>query len=70
VQSALGDYQDSVVARDRLRQVGIAAHLDGLNAFTFGRLHALEEQRAERALAAGALALERLPRRGKRWLRA
>ena len=49
VQEALGLHQDSVVARARLREYGMQAHLDGDNAFTFGRLHALEQARAERA---------------------
>jgi CHAD domain-containing protein len=34
----LGEYQDSVVARPRLRELGVAAHLAGDNAFTFGVL--------------------------------
>lgn len=49
VQETLGIHQDSVVARARLREYGMQAHLDGDNAFTFGRLHALEQGRAERA---------------------
>jgi hypothetical protein len=28
--------------------MGVQAHLDGDNAFTFGRLHALEQARGER----------------------
>jgi CHAD domain-containing protein len=51
VQEALGVRQDSVVARQRLREYGMQAHLDGDNAFTFGRLHALEQARADRATA-------------------
>ena len=51
LQEALGVHQDTVVARGRLRQYGMQAHLDGQNAFTFGRLHALEQARAERAEA-------------------
>lgn len=49
VQETLGIHQDSVVARARLREYGMQAHLDGDNAFTFGRLHALEQARADRA---------------------
>ena len=48
-QSALGDHQDSVVARAALRHYGVEAHADGANSFTFGRLHALEEERARLA---------------------
>jgi CHAD domain-containing protein len=47
IQTALGVHQDSVVARQRLRELAMQAHLDGDNAFTFGRLHALEQARAE-----------------------
>ena len=45
VQEVLGDHQDSVVSRDLLRQLAVQVHLDGGNAFTFGRLHAAEEVR-------------------------
>ena len=47
VQEVLGDHQDSVVARDLLRQLAIQVHLDGGNAFTYGRLHATEEHRGD-----------------------
>lgn len=49
VQDVLGEHQDSVVLREQLRQMGVQAHLDGENAFTFGRLHALEQARADQA---------------------
>ena len=45
----LGDHQDSVVARDLLRELAVEVQLDGGNAFTFGRLHAAEEYRGERS---------------------
>ncbi|MGW6278888.1 CYTH and CHAD domain-containing protein [Kribbella sp. NPDC055071] len=45
VQEILGEHQDSVVARDLLRGLAVQVHLDGGNAFTFGRLHAAEENR-------------------------
>jgi CHAD domain-containing protein len=51
VQKALGQHQDSVVARQVLRDLGVRAHLSGENGFTFGRLHALEEAGAERCVA-------------------
>ena len=47
VQEVLGTHQDTVVIRTTLRELGVAAHLDGENAFTYGRLHALEQARAE-----------------------
>ncbi|MFJ3585036.1 CHAD domain-containing protein [Streptomyces sp. NPDC090127] len=43
VQSLLGDHQDSVVARDALRELGIQAHAAGESAFTWGLLHGQEE---------------------------
>ena len=42
VQELLGDHQDAVVARPVLREIGIQAHLDGENGFTFGILHERE----------------------------
>jgi hypothetical protein len=39
VQELLGDHQDAVVARPVLREIGIAAHLDGEDGFTYGLLH-------------------------------
>ncbi|KRF40226.1 hypothetical protein ASG96_04785 [Terrabacter sp. Soil810] len=50
-QKVLGAHQDSVNARGRLRELGVQAHLAGDNSFSFGRLHALEQVRAERAEA-------------------
>jgi CHAD domain-containing protein len=43
IQELLGEMQDTVVARELLRDLGVRAHLAGENGFTFGRLHALEE---------------------------
>ena len=37
------------MARAALRHYGVEAHADGANSFTFGRLHALEEERARLA---------------------
>ena len=51
MQEALGLHQDSVAARQRLREYAVQAHLDGDNPFTLGRLHALEQARAERSEA-------------------
>jgi CHAD domain-containing protein len=47
VQETLGDHQDSVVERVWLRDLGMRAHLAGENGWTFGRLHALAEARAQ-----------------------
>jgi CHAD domain-containing protein len=39
LQSSLGTHQDAVIARNTLRELGVRAHLEGENAFTFGLLH-------------------------------
>jgi CHAD domain-containing protein len=48
VQSVLGDHQDSVLARQAARDLGIGAHLAGENAFTYGLVHERELHHAER----------------------
>jgi CHAD domain-containing protein len=47
VQQRLGEHQDTVMSRTTLREYGVRAHLNGENGFTFGRLHALEQTRAD-----------------------
>ena len=49
VQEDLGRHQDSVLARDRLRQLGAALDQEGENGFIFGVLYGLERRHAERA---------------------
>lgn len=49
VQKILGEHQDSVVSREYLRRMGAAAVGSGQNGFTYGRLHALEEEHGETA---------------------
>jgi CHAD domain-containing protein len=39
VQTSLGAHQDAVIARNTIREIGVRAHLEGENAFTFGLLH-------------------------------
>jgi CHAD domain-containing protein len=63
IQKALGVHQDSVLARRALREYGVAAHLAGENAFTFGRLHGLEQARAVDAERAFRRAWQALPHR-------
>ena len=46
LQDVLGDRQDTVVTRELCRTLGLAAFAAGENAWTYGRLHALEEARA------------------------
>jgi CHAD domain-containing protein len=52
LQDVLGELQDSVVAREVLRRVGVEAHLDGENGLTYGLLLGLELGRSERAVTA------------------
>lgn len=53
LQTLLGDHQDSVMAREALRDLAFQAHEAGESAFTYGLLYGREERRAE--LAEGAL---------------
>jgi CHAD domain-containing protein len=46
VQSVLGDHQDAVIARQVDRELGMAAHLAGENAFTYGLLYNADDQTA------------------------
>ncbi|MDX3224237.1 CYTH and CHAD domain-containing protein [Streptomyces sp. ME19-01-6] len=46
LQELLGDHQDSVVAREALRELAVQAHGAGESAFTFGLLYGREEARA------------------------
>jgi CHAD domain-containing protein len=49
VQDVLGDRQDTFVTRPLCLQLGLQAFAAGENAWTWGRLHALEEARCEGA---------------------
>ena len=49
VQEVLGVLQDTTVTRELCRRLAVTAAAAGENGFTFGRLHALEQARAERA---------------------
>jgi len=51
LQEVLGEHQDGVVTRDVLRELAVIAYGAGENGFTFGRLHGLEQARAEAAAA-------------------
>ena len=71
LQELLGEYQDGVVSRGLLRDLGIRAHAaEGESAFTFGILLGLEQSRADDAHLALDGAWEQLSRpRNRRWLR-
>jgi len=47
VQTVIGDHQDTVIARQAARDLGIGAHLAGENAFTYGLLYERELHQAE-----------------------
>jgi CHAD domain-containing protein len=66
VQGALGEHQDSVMARRVLRDHGARAHTAGHNGFTLGRLHAQEEHRGATTVRDFEAAWERLPTKGLR----
>lgn len=53
VTRVLGDAQDSVVAQGWLRALAAEAARTGVPSYSFGRLHALEEQRERDALRRG-----------------
>lgn len=69
VQVALGEYQDSILARTLLGELGAGAQLAGENGFTFGLLYGLESARAERAEATYDQLWQVLAHERSRWLR-
>jgi CHAD domain-containing protein len=70
VQSVLGDHQDSVIARQAARDLGVGAHLAGENAFSYGLLHEREAHQAGRLQAQARHVWRRAARsRYRRWLR-
>ncbi|QWZ09888.1 CYTH and CHAD domain-containing protein [Nocardioides panacis] len=71
VQQALGEHQDTVMARRTLREHAVRAHANGENGFTFGRLHALEQARAAEAEREFEDAWRGFPTKNlRRWIRA
>lgn len=69
-QEILGSHHDSVVTRDTLLTLGVQAHRMGENGFTYGRLHALEEARADQLEREFFELLEEFPSPSRlhRWL--
>ncbi len=63
IQEVLGTHQDSVVTRQVLLRLSTDAGNAGENTFTYGRLHALEQARAEDSEAEYERALRRIPKR-------
>jgi CHAD domain-containing protein len=69
VQSVLGDHQDTVLARQAARDLGIGAHLTSENAFTYGLLWEGEQHRSQRLQAKARGAWKRASRRRyRRWM--
>jgi len=69
VQTVLGDHQDSVIARQAARDLGIGAHLAGENAFTYGLLYELQAHQAERLQADARHVWKKASRsRHRRWM--
>ena len=69
LQESLGDLQDGVVTREVLRE--LAASGDSRHGFVFGRLHALEQAKAEAAVTAWPTARAAVSRRRlRRWFEA
>jgi CHAD domain-containing protein len=70
VHDLLGTHQDTAVSRPVLRELAIAAHVDGDNGFTYGLLHATETTRAASAEGKLPRAWKQLQRGSNvRWLR-
>jgi CHAD domain-containing protein len=69
LQEVLGEHQDSVVARARIRQLSESAHAGGESAYTFGVLQGVELRRGEAARGEYAKARRRAQaKRVRRWL--
>jgi CHAD domain-containing protein len=70
VQSMIGDHQDTVLARQAARELGISAHLAGENAFSYGLLYE-SEQRESQCLQDSTRATWKKSsrRRYRRWMR-
>ena len=69
VQQLLGEHHDAVVARPVLREIGMQAHLDGENGYTFGLLRGQQSTETQHAEGALPAAWRRLAgRKRRRWL--
>lgn len=69
VQSALGEHQDTVIARQVTRELGMSAHLAGENSYTYGLLYARDTRAARRHGRRARKAWRRASRRRyRRWM--
>jgi len=64
VQSTLGTHQDAVIARDMIREIGVRAHLEGENAFSYGLLNERETTAARESARRGWKKWKRASRPG------
>ena len=70
VQSVVGDHQDTVIARQAARDLGIGAHLAGENAFTYGLLYERQHDQAERLQTRVRTVWKKASRpRHRKWMR-
>lgn len=69
MQSVLGDHQDTVIARQAERELGIGAHLAGENAFSYGLLYGQDAGEANRLRARARRTWKQASRkRYRRWM--
>jgi CHAD domain-containing protein len=69
LQSVLGEHQDTVMARQVERELGMSAHLAGENAFSYGLLYERDACDAERLQAQARQAWKQASRsRYRRWM--
>ena len=69
LQEVLGEHQDGVLTREVLLELGAGSTLPGDNGFTFGRLHGLEQARAESTVARWPEVRHQVSRRKlRRWM--
>jgi hypothetical protein len=68
VQSVLGEHQDTVIARQLELSLGVAAHLAGENAFSYGLFYQLDACDARMLQDLAAAVWRRASRRRyRRW---
>jgi len=69
IQSVLGDHQDTVIARQATRELGISAHLAGENAFSYGLVYGQDACEARQLRDQAGQAWDKASRsRYRRWL--
>jgi CHAD domain-containing protein len=70
LQEVLGAYQDSVVSQGHLRELATRQEASSSDALVLGRLHRLEQERAEQSRVEYADAWKQLAKKGlRRWMK-